>query len=444
IRSHMVSQFLLAVSMSTDEGDDKPSYFQSFCRVGSGYTLKELHEFNRKLAPSWKKFDEKNIPQHLLLTSGLRERPDVWIEPSKSWVVQVKAAEIISSNQFKTGCTLRFPRLEKVRDDKAWYQCMTLDEMQSLRQQAGGKLAIRHTGIEDTGEPSKKKARRVIRPSRVIGIASQFRGADVSNVKQVSEMFGGNEFCVVNVPKGHTKTDVEKKIVEHGGSIVQNPGPETYCVLADKITTRVRNIFSRDIYDVVAVTWLFDCLKKGHLLPWLPSHMLHESPDTASEFALEFDRHGDSYTEDVNREKLEEVFNKIEAQGNIAKMTSEDIAEIEFNYFPNDSPLGIFRLCKVYLDKYAVLSQPITKIKDCSLELVELELRFHGARVSPKLDETVTHVICDASDLSRLKDINEMNRGRNKKFHTLSVQWVQDCLEAGTFRSELPYGLKIS
>jgi hypothetical protein len=35
-------------------------------------------------------------------------------------VVSVKAAEIVPSTKFKTGCTLRFPRLEYFRDDKEW------------------------------------------------------------------------------------------------------------------------------------------------------------------------------------------------------------------------------------------------------------------------------------------------------------------------------------
>ena len=29
--------------------------------------------------------------------------------------------------------TLRFPRLEKVRDDKEWYDCMTFTELEELR-----------------------------------------------------------------------------------------------------------------------------------------------------------------------------------------------------------------------------------------------------------------------------------------------------------------------
>lgn len=35
--------------------------------------------------------------------------------------------------RYKAGMTLRFPRLEKVRDDKEWYDCMTTTELEELR-----------------------------------------------------------------------------------------------------------------------------------------------------------------------------------------------------------------------------------------------------------------------------------------------------------------------
>ena len=36
--------------------------------------------------------------------------------------------------RYKCSCTLRFPRVEKVRSDKEWYDCMTTDELEQLKQ----------------------------------------------------------------------------------------------------------------------------------------------------------------------------------------------------------------------------------------------------------------------------------------------------------------------
>jgi len=47
---------------------------------------------------------------------------------------------------------------------------------------------------------------------------------------QVSELFSGKEFCVVSGATFKNKADIERKIVECGGSVVQNPGNEFHLV----------------------------------------------------------------------------------------------------------------------------------------------------------------------------------------------------------------------
>ena len=64
---------------------------------------------------------------------GEQEKPDVIIEPHNSIIVQVKASEITYSDKYKCQCTMRFPRMERVRDDKSWYQCMTFEELEDMR-----------------------------------------------------------------------------------------------------------------------------------------------------------------------------------------------------------------------------------------------------------------------------------------------------------------------
>lgn len=41
-------------------------------------------------------------------------------------------------------------------------------------------------------------------------------------------------------------------------------------------------------------------------------------------------------------------------------MTAEQIAEIEMDYFPQDSLLGLFRLCRVYIDSCLVIGEEDT------------------------------------------------------------------------------------
>ena len=64
-------------------------------------------------------------------------------------------------------------------------------------------------------------------------------------------MLEGRELCIMNSPASHPKDQLEKKIVECGGLVVQNPGIDTYCVLADKVNLKVKNIFR----------WISLCIK---------------------------------------------------------------------------------------------------------------------------------------------------------------------------------------
>ncbi|XP_064095629.1 DNA ligase 4-like [Macrobrachium nipponense] len=125
-RQGVLSHFLLAVAVETEPGG-KPREFHSICRVGSGYTVAELSDLVDKLTPH----TSRQQPSGVIVS---REKPDIWINPVKSCVVQVRAAEVVKSLLYQTGVTLRFPRVEKVRYDKPWYDILTTKELNELEQ----------------------------------------------------------------------------------------------------------------------------------------------------------------------------------------------------------------------------------------------------------------------------------------------------------------------
>jgi DNA ligase-4 len=344
-RAGIVSHFLCGVATPPDNPRDRPSVFHTFCKVGSGYTMSELRTLNQKLHGQWRPYDPKNPPPSIVVAQGGgSEKPNVWIEPTKSKIVQIRAAEIISSDKYKCGCTLRFPRLEKFRDDKEWYDCMTTDELEHLRQMASGHLAHQHYegGVEGDAPPSKRK-RTAVRVEMPRGVAVQFRHTDTSDVQETGSMFKGKEFCVVNGTSEMTKEKMERIIVEHGGTFVQHPGASTNCVVVGKMVQRAKNILQMGKHDMVKVEWFEQCLEEGRCVPFVPAHMVHTSPQTSEYFSQLYDRHGDSYTESVTEEKLVTIFSTISEKGTSHPVTSDEIGFIESHYFPNESPLGLFR-----------------------------------------------------------------------------------------------------
>lgn len=419
-RGGMMSHFLCAVAEAPKAGESKPSVFHSFCRIGSGYTMKELYDLGLKLAKHWKVYRKNDPPASILCST---EKPEVYIEPCNSVIIQVKAAEIVSSDMYKTNCTLRFPRIEKIRDDKEWSQCMTLAELDQFRSKASGKLASRHLQIDDN-EPEKKKRKVPVKPKKVVGIVDHFKPQDLTGVKKETDMFEDVEFCVINGTEEHPKAELEKGVARCGGIVVQNPGRDTYCVIAGVENMRVKNLISSNQHDVVLAAWLAECLARKEVVPWQPRHMIHMSPSTREHFAKEYDSYGDSYFADTDPEQLKEVFARIDSTG-----TDLNVGRVEERYGWEDLPTSMFRPFRVYMDCYEDVAEPNSVVPASCLDVRALEFRFHGGTVEEKLVEGVSHVIVEAE--TRLLELRTLRRSFKEKFKIVRDSWITDSIRAG-------------
>ncbi|XP_075056093.1 DNA ligase 4 [Mixophyes fleayi] len=430
LRGSMMSHFLCAVAETPAPGE-KPSVFHSFCRVGSGYTMKELYDLGLKLAPHWIPYRKRDPPNNILCGT---EKPEVFIQPCNSVIVQIKAAEIVHSDMYRTNCTLRFPRIEKIRDDKEWYDCMTLDDLDQFREKASGKLASKHVDINE--EPQEKKRKTAPKIRKVIGVVSHLKAPDLTSISKQSTMFEDVEFCVMSGTGEHPKADLESMIASCGGVVVQNPGQDTYCVIVGATNVRVKNIISSNKYDVVRAPWLLECFEMKTFVPWQPHHMIHMCPSTKERFAYEYDRYGDSYVTDTNASELKDLFTRMPDIKE--KIHADMIADLGQRYSWDNNSHSIFRQCVVYVDVFTKINDPSTKIQTSSLSIRALELRFHGAKVVSHLEEGVSHVVV-GDDLSRLAEIKIIRRSFERKFKIVSVLWVFDSLKNEKLEMEHSY-----
>lgn len=129
IRSGDISRFLVAICEKPSSVNQFPTKFYPLCRVGSGYTIEQLREIRRILAPSWKNFDSATC-QDLLgdWNPSKEDTPDLLISPSNSIILELMAGGIskVSRKKFNSGFTLRFPRVVSIRLSKPWYECDSL------------------------------------------------------------------------------------------------------------------------------------------------------------------------------------------------------------------------------------------------------------------------------------------------------------------------------
>lgn len=105
--------FLLGVAVPSLEKEKDQLEFYSFARVGSGFSDEQLLNLLKNLDPHWQKWD-KNAPP-LMIHCG-REKPDVWINPSSSAILEVNhvfelSKKLFLSSYLNTTCRSKHQKL---------------------------------------------------------------------------------------------------------------------------------------------------------------------------------------------------------------------------------------------------------------------------------------------------------------------------------------------
>ncbi|XP_065310900.1 DNA ligase 4 [Dermacentor albipictus] len=409
-RSGIVSHFLLGVASGDCDDNGLPRSFWSVAKVGSGYSLKELDDLLAKLTSKWKVYDPKRPPEKLVLAQGLKEKPDLYLEPSDSVVLQIKASELVRSSQFRTGITLRFPRVAAIRHDKPWQDVLSYSELCELEKAAGGKLATATVGYDDDdgGSPAKK---RRIGASVKASLGTHFQPANLSDAVKKRSTLQGKELCILTGCGDVTKQMLEVQVAELAGTIVQNPSKETFCVVAEKLNFRARSFIKSRKWDVVKADKFLALLSSPELRPWEPADLWCSCTETENRLKSLFDEYGDSYTAPVTASSLQELFATIpkEAWSHVDDL-SGFIFKFEQENFVSRPEWGLFRNCTLRLSEDS--------------ELNRLIIRLHGGKVlNTPGDGEADNAVFDSYSMDTSDEVLEVDS-----------EWIDECIRAG----ELP------
>ncbi|KDE04709.1 hypothetical protein MVLG_04848 [Microbotryum lychnidis-dioicae p1A1 Lamole] len=134
--------------------DDETQTFQAICKTGTGFEEKDLVSLHARLTRKTEHGDEGNEGEGELSSRPHdvdfgrvvpKNLPDVYFAPSKSIVIEVVAADLSLSPVYPAavgkcdsrGISLRFPRFQRVRDDKGPEQATDSDQIaEAYRRQA--------------------------------------------------------------------------------------------------------------------------------------------------------------------------------------------------------------------------------------------------------------------------------------------------------------------
>ncbi|KAK7411977.1 hypothetical protein VNO78_03422 [Psophocarpus tetragonolobus] len=415
-RGGEVAQFLVGLAERPSPNTHPKRYecvrfFMIWFLVGTGLTDDELDAVVTKLKPYFRKYEypKKRPPSFYQVTNHSKERPDVWVDsPEKSIILSITSdIRTIESDVFAAPYSLRFPRIDRVRYDKAWYECLDVQSFIELVHSSNGTTQRdREYGSKQDSKPKRTKSSSRGGKKNMPIVPSHLIRTDVTIVKGNSSIFSDMMFWF--------KFEAAKR---HG--------------------------------DIIHYSWVLDCYEQKKLVCLQPKYFLFLSELTKKKLQEEIDEFSDSYYLDLNLGDIKQELNclvnvKIELLSNIYR--SEDVSTVDHyrkKYCPKDK-WSFFSGCSIYF--HTVI--PSLKgdwhfMLQLALRRFKLEVLMGGGKVTSNLT-CATHLValivpgCQTD----FEQIQSRKILRRKELHIVKSQWLEDCSDRSQRLPEDSYSLK--
>ena len=426
-----------------------PMKFYSFFKVGGGFTSADYAAIRHKTDGKWKKWDPKNPPiQYIELAGGPQqfERPDEWILPSDSLVVEVKAASVSTTDQFKMGFTLRFPRFKRIRTDREWHNALSIAGFVSLKNNVENEGREKQFKVDD----NRRKRQRVGR-KKPLTIAGNDASKTISNGANSTQIFNGLTFYIMTgsqKPMKKSKAEIEQMVKSHGAKIVQKDShPGVICV-GDQRSVHVAASIKRANVDIVKPCWIFDNITQSEadedrptlILPLEPKHMFFTTPDSEPRVEAAIDEYNDSFARDVTIDELKQIFDSMPTTSKHNFNATEFRSDLSTHdhELGGDLPGWIFEGLLIYIDDQAISQKTPLLQKQPAFRLKQAcnTARFAGARITHDLNEGVTHIVVVRDDRNRTRALREEIARFKRLPRIVTVEWIEESWREKTLLDE--------
>lgn len=440
-----LSSFLCGLRVDTERGE-KSKKFYSFFKVGGGFTVNDYASIRHATDGKWIKWDPKKPPtEYIELGGGVqyqRERPDVWIKPEDSVVLQAKAASFTTSDEFAANLTLRFPRFTRFRSDKDWETALSVEDFYKLRASAENKQ-------EESKEQarmqaaSRKKPRltdRSRKPLQVAGYSQKSLNAaqQQKDKDKTTTVFDGLTFYVMSEEKSKkmSKLEIEKLVKANGGSVIQTaepkpghdgtPAPAVICVSA-KRTVHAASVLKKGHMPIFTPTYIFDSIEQAKfdaaygldqvpLRPEFPRHVFYAPEDLQEIYEQEVDEFGDSYGRNTTIEQLRQCLDAMKDFDTSLDGRLQDLAA--------DMPGCIFHNTVLWFH-----TPQDDRVQSRSIEEAQDIAAFAGALLAQSLnDDSTTHVVVDKDNIGQaeLKRMRGQLAKKKRLPRVVTLDWVKE------------------
>lgn len=447
-RGGQVAQFLMGLAERPAK-DTYPRRFVSFCRVGTGLSDKELDEVVNKLKPFFRKneYPKKGAPSYYKVTNNSKERPDVWIDsPEKSIILSITSdIRTIRSEVFAAPYSLRFPRIDKVRDDKPWHECLDVESFVELVHSSNHTTQWgENNQNQHENKPKRSKSKIAAKKSGSI-VPSHLLQTDVSQVKGETLIFSNMMFYFANVPSTHSLDSLHRMVAENGGTFSMNLNNSvTHCIAAE--SRGIKFQAAKRHGDVIHYSWLLDCCSQKKLVPLQPKYFLVISESSKKKLQEEIDEFSDSYYLDIDIKDLQQLLNNIKRFED-----SKAIDHYKKKYCPLDKWSRFNGCCMHFYIPENCLSSDWEDLLKLTMRRMKLEVSFCGGKISNYLSNA-THLVVmslpgfkvDFDTIAKSFSASERRFLRNGSVHMVDCQWLEDCFDKDQILQEDEYILKPS
>ncbi|KAF1836301.1 ATP-dependent DNA ligase [Decorospora gaudefroyi] len=437
------SSFLCALLTHKDAkpGDKNYEHCWSFFKVGGGFSRDDYAAIRGRTEGKWHDWDPRRPPPFIELggheQNHQHERPDQWIRPSDSVVLECKAASVEGSDKFRFTFTLRFPRFKLLRVDKRWDQALSVQEFFEVKAKVESERAEKDKEFK-IEQSRRKKARTTKKPLTVVGtdtLTTPYAGPE-------SKLFAGLSFYIMTDqihPTKHPKAALEALVKANGAKIVQrDSADENLVIIADKRLIKVASLEKRGTYNIVKPVWIQDCIRQNeadgaappYLLPFEPNrHMFYLHDDDQLDFEQNVDGNGDSYARDIA--DVDEMRSLVDGMSSVKTGNGNRFKKEPFlEQLERHGEAFVHLKTHIFATVRAAFlgGEEEDSAWAVRMRLAQNYIMFGGGRVVDVYGEGVTHVVVSNAHAMP----KERRTGSSGLARTVGVGWVEKCWEEGT------------
>lgn len=272
--------------------DTRSNIVLSFCKVANGFTAHEFDLINSQTNGKWHDFKRNPPPLHLIKFGTLK--PQFWIDPSVSIVLEIKARsiDVSSTSTYAVGSTLHFLWCRSIRSDKLWIDCESLQLYE-----------IKKTQYSTTAKKYDQKVNR----KRRLKVDESFQCQnDRLKVCCKSNLFNNINFIILTDKKNnitHERISINQlsKLVKiHGGLIkIDVKSIDTTrekIIIISELKNPTTLIYLDMGFDIIKPDFIFECIRKNSIIPIDASITLDSNNENFKQIIVNnADQFGDCY-----------------------------------------------------------------------------------------------------------------------------------------------------